>query len=86
MRVAFFGPNTDLVSKLPGLVDSFKETLKDKIFFVVFIAAVLSIIIGEWNDWSNGWHEGASIIFTLLLIVFVQSYVDYYKDKRLIKL
>jgi magnesium-transporting ATPase (P-type) len=86
MRKSFYGTNDDLVSELPGLIASFKETLKDKIFFVVFVAAILSILIGEWQDFATGWEEGTSIILTLLVIVFVQSYVDYYKDKRLIKL
>lgn len=50
------------------------------------MAAILSIIIGEWNSFADGWYNGTSIIITVLVIVFVQSYVDYYKDKRLIKL
>ena len=39
-----------MVSKLPPLTESFLETLDDKIFLIVFIAALISIAFGEWED------------------------------------
>jgi len=54
-RTKQFGINHDAVQQQAKFIDSLKETLDDKIFLYCAIAAVLSIIVGEINDFETGW-------------------------------
>ena len=65
---------------MPKFIDSLKETLDDKIFLYVAIAAVISMLIGEFNSLLIGWIEGFSILVTIVIIILVQTWVDKYKD------
>jgi magnesium-transporting ATPase (P-type) len=85
-RVKRFGHNQDAVQQQAKFLESLKETLDDKIFLYCAIAALLTILVGFFQDGNTSWIEGISILVTLVIIVMVQTKVDHYKDQRLVKL
>lgn len=71
---------------MPNIFDSIKEALNEKLYAVIAIFAVLSIITGVIYTPSTGWIEGTSIILALFLLVVISSINDYFKDKTFVNL
>lgn len=63
------------------------ENFEDRILQVLLLAALVSLIIGIWeNGWSMGWIDGLSIFIAVFIIVTVSSANNYAKEKQFQKL
>ena len=71
---------------MPSFIDSLKEALNEKIFAVIAIFAVLSIISGMIYHPTKGWIEGVSILAALFFLVLVSSLNDLHKDNTFVRL
>lgn len=65
---------------------SFIDALDQRIYFVLAICVLISIVTGMVNDPKLGWVKGVSILVGLLILVSVTSLSDYEKDKRFVQM
>lgn len=86
-RIKFFGQNVKPLPQLPGILDSIKEALDNRILGALAIAAFFSMIAGAINEPGYlGWLQGFSIYIGIFLIVAFAAINDYLKDKNFVKL
>lgn len=62
------------------------EALDDFTIQLLLVAAVISLIVGISDDPDEGWFEGVSILFAVLIVVSVASTQDYLKELQFRKL
>ena len=71
----------------PSLLDSIKESLDNRIYLVLAIAGVLTMITGFIKEPGYmGWVQGFSIYIGVLLMIIFTSLNDFFKDKSFLKL
>lgn len=63
-----------------------KKQLNNRIFLLLAVLAVLSVVAGTVYNFRNGWHQGLSIIVATLIVVFITSLNKWFKDKQFIKI
>ena len=64
----------------------FLGSFEDTTLIVLIVAAIVSLIVGMYDDPSKGWIEGAAILFAVLLVACVTATNDYNKDAQFRKL
>ncbi|CDW82450.1 calcium-translocating p-type pmca-type family protein [Stylonychia lemnae] len=62
------------------------EPLKDKLIIILLIAALFSTVIGVIQNPSLGWLDGASIFFSVAIIVIVTTINNYAQELKFQKL
>ena len=72
--------------KQDGFFQSLIQSMNDRLYAVIAIFAILSIISGMIYNPATGWIEGVSIIISMLVLILISSCNDYKKDKTFIDL
>lgn len=53
---------------------------------VLVVAAVVSFVVGMYEDPSKGWIEGAAILFAVMIVAVVTATNNYNKELQFRKL
>jgi magnesium-transporting ATPase (P-type) len=77
-----FVPEPDPKTWIGLFIGSFEDTT----LIVLIISAVVSLIVGTYDDPDKGWIEGAAILFAVVLVACVTATNDYNKDAQFRKL
>ncbi|EYU30580.1 hypothetical protein MIMGU_mgv1a025977mg, partial [Erythranthe guttata] len=73
-----FGSNTYPVKKGRGFLRFLWEAWQDLTLIILIIAAVASLALGiKTEGLEEGWYDGGSITFVVLLVIFVTATSDY---------
>ena len=83
-RRSVFGKNSFPPPKIKTIYELVMENFDDKINVILLCAAVVSIVIGLFqNGFPKGLIEGVSIIISLMIIIIVNSGNNYASERRL---
>ncbi|KAL0239176.1 hypothetical protein PCE1_004867 [Barthelona sp. PCE] len=85
-RVASFGENVVPVRQGKTFWDLFVEALNDHTLIILIVAAIISLVLGLWEDPTSGWIEGLAILIAVLIVTVVTAGNDYSKEKQFRKL
>ncbi|KAJ1272648.1 hypothetical protein BS78_06G219400 [Paspalum vaginatum] len=73
-----FGPNTYPRKKGRSFWAFVWDACKDLTLIILMVAAAVSLALGIYTEGiKEGWYDGASIAFAVLLVVFVTAISDY---------
>lgn len=76
-RIAHFGSNARIVRPPKTYWDMIWEGLHDFTLIILIIAAVVGTTLGIITEGAaNGWHEGAAILFAVVLVLNVTAVND----------
>ncbi|KMS97215.1 hypothetical protein BVRB_7g177670 [Beta vulgaris subsp. vulgaris] len=77
-RKSTFGTNTYPTKKGKGFLSFLWESWQDLTLIILIIAAVVSLALGiKTEGLKEGWYDGGSIVFAVLLVIFVTAISDY---------
>ncbi|MCO5584684.1 hypothetical protein L7F22_038615 [Adiantum nelumboides] len=77
-RKEIFGTNTHTEKPPKGFFVYVWEALHDLTLMILVVCAILSLVIGVSTEGlSEGWHDGAGILMSILIVVFVTATSDY---------
>ncbi|KAL9157280.1 hypothetical protein ABFS82_09G132900 [Erythranthe guttata] len=77
-RKSAFGSNTYPVKKGRSFLRFLWEAWQDLTLIILIIAAVASLALGiKTEGLEEGWYDGGSITFAVLLVIFVTATSDY---------
>lgn len=83
-RQAVYGKNSFPPPKIKGILELIAENFNDTINKILFLAAIVSIIIGViQHGFPDGMLEGTSILIALTIIIVVNSGNNYISERRL---
>lgn len=85
-RKSFYGSNKPQVKKQRTFLEMVWEALEDTTLRILIIAALVSLIVGIWEDPEEGWLEGVAILIAVVIVVLVTSVNNYIKEKQFRKL
>lgn len=72
----------EVEKKLPSIFVFIVNAFNDLMLRLLVLVAFISITFGVLeNGWEKGWIEGVSILFSVVIVVAIQSYTDYKKQK-----
>ncbi|XP_057535535.1 calcium-transporting ATPase 9, plasma membrane-type-like [Amaranthus tricolor] len=73
-----FGSNTYPTKKGKCFLSFLWESLQDVTLTILIVAAVVSLALGiKTEGIKEGWYDGGSIVFAVLLVIFVTATSDY---------
>lgn len=73
-----FGSNTYPTKKGKGFLNFLWESWQDLTLIILIIAAIVSLVLGiKTEGLEEGWYDGGSIVFAVLLVIFVTAISDY---------
>ncbi|PKA52886.1 Calcium-transporting ATPase 9, plasma membrane-type [Apostasia shenzhenica] len=73
-----FGPNTYPQKKGRNFLVFLWEACQDLTLIILIIAAVVSLVLGIKTEGLNeGWYDGGSIAFAVILVILVTAISDY---------
>lgn len=61
-------------------MDLFLESFEDTTLIVLIVSAVVSLVIGIWEDPRKGWIEGAAILVAVIIVAVVTATNNYSKE------
>ena len=66
----------------------FKESLSELMIVILLSAAIIQIIIGCTisDKKKTGWLDGASVLFAVFVVVTVESFTNWQKEKKFYEL
>lgn len=77
-RQEIFGTNTYTEKPPKGFFVYVWEALKDLTLMILIVCAILSLVIGiSTEGLREGWHDGAGILMSILIVVLVTATSDY---------
>ncbi|WOL06483.1 calcium-transporting ATPase 5, plasma membrane-type [Canna indica] len=77
-RRSIFGENTYPQKKGRNFLVFLWEACQDLTLIILMVAAVISLVLGIKTEGLNeGWYDGGSIAFAVVLVVFVTAISDY---------
>ncbi|KAG0418506.1 Calcium-transporting ATPase PAT1, partial [Dictyocoela roeselum] len=80
-NIDFFGENVYSEKKKVSLLDIFFDNCKEKILFLLFVAALLSLCISFYKSYFLNkyytWIEGASILMAIFIIIVSGTVCEY---------
>jgi magnesium-transporting ATPase (P-type) len=85
-RKAVYGENIKPLPPASSIIDSFKQEVKNIMWIIIGVTAILAGICGIYAD---GWGAVLEAVFICLIglaIILVTSITDYCKDKKFIEL
>jgi hypothetical protein len=56
--------------------------LEDFTLRILVVAALISLIIGIYENPSSGWMEGVAILIAITIVVLVTAVNDWLKEKQ----
>ncbi|XP_059302945.1 calcium-transporting ATPase 9, plasma membrane-type isoform X2 [Lycium ferocissimum] len=82
-RKNVFGANTYPMKKGRSYLRFLWEAWQDLTLIILIVAAVLSLALGiHTKGLKEGWYDGGSITFAVLLVIFVTATSDYRQSLR----
>ncbi|KAJ8447578.1 hypothetical protein Cgig2_031191 [Carnegiea gigantea] len=73
-----FGSNTYPTRKGKSLLHFLWESWQDLTLIILIVAAVVSLSLGIYTEGiREGWYDGGSIVFAVLLVILVTAFSDY---------
>lgn len=60
--------------------------MKETTIRILFLAGIISLVVGYFNDKDGAWVEGISIMFACLFITVLSSLCNWGKEKQYLKL
>ena len=64
----------------------FFESFEDTTLIVLIVAAVVSLIVGIYENPATGWIEGSAILFAVVLVAVVTATNNFSKESQFRKL
>jgi magnesium-transporting ATPase (P-type) len=64
----------------------FLESFEDTTLIILIVSAIVSLIVGLYEDPKNGWVEGSAILFAVFLVALVTATNNYNKESQFRKL
>lgn len=81
-----YGSN-DMPSPEPkSFISMFLESFEDATLIVLIVAAIVSLLVGIWDDPKAGWIEGAAILLAVFIVAIVTAGNNYNKEMQFQKL
>ena len=77
-----FGSNKVKERKMSTIWEMILDGFEDPILQILIFAAVISIVIGVGQRGAEGLIDGASILFTVLIITSVNTSNNYVNEKQ----
>ena len=83
-----FGINKIFEEPPAPYIKFLKESLSELMIIILLTAAIIQIIIGIsiGNDTKTGWLDGASVLFAVFVVVSVESFTNWQKEKKFYEL
>ena len=83
-----FGMNKIFEEPPAPFVKFLKESLSELMIIILLSAAIIQIIIGLsiGNNKKTGWLDGASVLFAVFVVVSVESFTNWQKEKKFYEL
>ncbi|KAL4455372.1 hypothetical protein ABPG74_012524 [Tetrahymena malaccensis] len=82
-RRSMYSVIVDQEEKSKSIFEYIFDALEDVMLRLLIVVACVSICLGIIQDgWAKGWFEGTSIIVSVIIVVSIQSYSDYSKEKQ----
>ena len=83
-----FGINKIFEEPPAPFIKFLKESLSELMIIILLSAAIIQIIIGLsiGNNKKTGWLDGASVLFAVFVVVSVESFTNYQKEKKFYEL
>ena len=83
-----FGINKIFEEPPAPFIKFLKESLSELMIIILLTAAIIQIIIGLsiGNDKKTGWLDGASVLFAVFVVVTVESFTNYRKERKFYEL
>ena len=83
-RVEEFGTNKIFEEPPSPFIKFLKESLSELMIIILLSAAVIQIIIGLTisDNKKTGWLDGASVLFAVFVVVTVESFTNWQKEKK----
>ena len=88
LRKEEFGINKIFEEPPAPFIKFLKESLSELMIIILLTAAIIQIIIGVsiGNDKKTGWLDGASVLFAVFVVVSVESFTNWQKEKKFYEL
>ena len=83
-----FGINKIFEEPPAPFIKFLKESLSELMIIILLSAAIIQIIIGLsiGNNKKTGWLDGASVLFAVFVVVSVESFTNWQKEKKFYEL
>ena len=83
-----FGANKIFEEPPAPFIKFLKESLSELMIIILLTAAIIQIIIGLsiGNNKKTGWLDGASVLFAVFVVVTVESFTNYRKERKFYEL
>ena len=88
LRKEEFGINKIFEEPPSPFLKFLKESLSELMIIILLSAAIIQIIIGVTisDHKKTGWLDGASVLFAVFVVVSVESFTNWQKEKKFYKL
>lgn len=77
-----YGPNIFPEKPMKTFLRLFIESFDDTTLLILIAAAIVSFIVGLYEDPEKGWIEGCAILVAVFLVAIVTATNDYQKEKQ----
>jgi calcium-translocating P-type ATPase len=81
-RRELFGSNTLPASPRKTFLQLFVDTFDDATLQILIVAAIVSLVIGIYDDPATGYVEGVAILAACLIVSVVTAINDYQKESQ----
>ncbi|CAG9314516.1 unnamed protein product [Blepharisma stoltei] len=85
-RKSYYGSNKPQAKKERTFMEMVWEALEDTTLRILIAAALISLVVGIWEDPEEGWLEGVAILVAVVIVVLVTSINNWVKEKQFRKL
>ena len=87
-RIEIFGINKIFEEPPSSFMKFLKESLSELMIVILLSAAIIQIIIGLTisDQKKTGWLDGASVLFAVFVVVTVESFTNWQKEKKFYEL
>ena len=87
-RIENFGINKIFEEPPASFMSFLKESLSELMIVILLSAAIIQIIIGCTisEQKKTGWLDGASVLFAVFVVVTVESFTNWQKEKKFYEL
>ena len=87
-RIENFGINKIFEEPPSSFIKFLKESLSELMIVILLSAAIIQIIIGLTisDQKKTGWLDGASVLFAVFVVVTVESFTNWQKEKKFFEL
>jgi len=86
-RLNFYGVNKIPPKAAKTFAELMWDAVQDETLILLIISAIVSLVLGlTFDDPSTGWIEGAAILTSVCIVVFVTAGNDYAKERQFMRL